>query len=115
MQTTVNMGLIKWNESLDLYDHTQLAGNFQLVDEHDHTAGKGKRLKGSSLENEAIDTAQLKDKSVTNAKRAGGITADKLAPGILGSLGDFKWWWRPNGATPLPGSGWVICAGQTLL
>ena len=112
--TTPNMGLIKWTEGTDPYDHTQLSANFQRIDEHDHTSTKGVRLKGSSLENEAIDTAQLKDASVTNAKLAGGITADKLGPGIVNSLGDFKWWWRPNELTPLPGSGWVVAAGQTL-
>lgn len=112
--TTPNMGLIKWTEGSDPYDHTQLAANFQRIDEHDHTATKGVRLKGASLENEAIDTAQLKDASVTNAKLAGSITADKLGPGIVNSLGDFKWWWRPNELTPLPASGWVIVAGQTL-
>lgn len=112
--TTPKMGLIKWTEGTDPYDHSQLATNFQKIDEHDHTSTKGTRLKGASLENEAIDTAQLKDASVTNAKLAGGITADKLAPGIVDFLGDLKWWWRPNGSTPLPGSGWVLAAGQTL-
>lgn len=112
--TTPNMGLIKWTEGNDPYDHTQLSANFQRIDEHDHTTNKGVRLKGSSLESEAIDTSQLKNSSVTNAKLAGNITGDKLAPGVVSSLGDFKWWWRPNELTPLPGSGWVIVAGQTL-
>lgn len=112
--TTANMGLVKWTELSDPYDHTQLSGNFQKIDEHDHTVGKGKRLSGAALESEAINTAQLKDKSVTNAKLAGGISADKLAPGTIDSLGDFKWWWRPNSSTPLPGNGWVVAAGQTL-
>lgn len=112
--TTSNMGLVKWTELMDPYDHTQLAGNFQRIDEHDHTTGKGKRLSGAALENEAIDTAQLKDKSVTNAKLAGGISGDKLAGGVVATIGDTKLWWRPNSLTPLPGSGWVIMAGQSL-
>lgn len=112
---TLNMSLIKWNEGTDPYDHTQLSGNFQIIDEHDHTAGRGVRLKGASLENEAINTAQLKNASVTNAKLAGGITADKLASGIINSLGDLKFWWRSNPATAIPSGGWVIAAGQTLL
>lgn len=112
--TTPNMGLVKWTEGSDPYDHAQLAANFQRIDEHDHTTNKGVRLKGASLENEAINTPQLKDASVTNAKLAGGITGDKLAPGVVDSLGNFKWWWRPNELTPLPGNGWVIASGQTL-
>jgi hypothetical protein len=112
--TTVNMGLIKWTEGSDPYDHTQLATNFQKIDEHDHTSGKGARLKGSSLEAEAIGTAQLANASVTNAKLAGGITADKLTPEIVNNLGDLKWWWRPNESTPLPSDGWQIAGGQSL-
>lgn len=111
---TVNMGLTKWNEQDDPYDHVQLAGNFQILDEHDHTTGKGKRLSGASLEAEAVNTAQLADLSVTNAKLAGNISADKLGAGIVNSLGDLKWWWRPNVSTSIPGSGWVVAAGQTL-
>lgn len=112
--TTPNMGLIKWTAGTDPYDHSQLASNFQRVDEHDHTSGKGVRLKGASLENEAVDTTQLKDKSVTNSKLAGGITADKLASGVVDDLGDFKMWWRPNSSTPIPSGGWVVAAGQSL-
>lgn len=112
--TTTNMGLVKWSELTDPYDHTQLSGNFQKIDEHDHTSGKGKRLSGASLESEAINTPQLKDASVTNAKLAGGITADKLGAGVVATLGDTKMWYRPNGSTPIPGGGWVIMAGQTL-
>lgn len=112
--TTPNMSLIKWTEGNDPYDHSQLASNFQKVDEHDHTIGKGHRLTGAALEDESLETAQYKNLSVTNAKLAGGITAEKLAPGVLSMLGQFMWWWRPNGLTPLPASGWMICAGQTI-
>lgn len=112
--TTPKMGLIKWSEGSDPYDHTQLATNFQKIDEHDHTTGKGTRLVGASLEAEAIDTEQLADSSVTNAKLAGGITADKLSSEVVNSLGDLKWWWRPSEATAIPGGGWVIAKGQTL-
>lgn len=113
--TTTNMGLVKWSELTDPYDHTQLSGNFQKIDEHDHTTGKGARLSGASLTGESIGTIQLANGSVTNIKLAGGITTDKLAPGVLGYVGQFMWWWRPNGSTPLPEGTWVICAGQTLI
>lgn len=113
--TTPNMSLVKWTEGSDPYDHVQLAGNFQKIDEHDHTTGKGVRLVGGSLVNEAIGTAQIANASVTNAKLAGGITSDKLAAGITGAPGDFKWWWRPNASVALPDAiRWQICAGQTL-
>jgi hypothetical protein len=112
--TTTNMGLVKWSELTDPYDHSQLSGNFQRIDEHDHTSGKGARLKGSSLEDESIGTLQIANLSVTDAKLAGGITTDKLAPGVVATIGDFKWWWRPNTSTALPEGAWIICAGQTL-
>lgn len=112
--TTANMGLIKWTEGTDPYDHAQLASNFQRIDEHDHTQGKGARLKSASLENEAIGTAQLANLSVTDAKLAGGITSDKLAAGVVGYLGELMWFWRPNSATPIPTGDFVIAAGQTL-
>lgn len=111
---TPNMSLIKWNEGGDPYDHTQLSANFQKIDEHNHTVEKGARLPGSALENEAINTAQIKDAAVTNAKLSGGIGLDKIETGVVASLGDFKLWWRPNLSTEVPGSGWIIAAGQSL-
>lgn len=113
--TTPNMSLIKWTEGSDPYDHTQLAGNFQRIDEHDHTSGKGVRLSGSSLVNESIGTAQLANGSVTDIKIASAtITADKLASGVLNTLGQILWWWRPSSATAIPSGGWLLCAGQTI-
>lgn len=116
MAVTPNMGLVKWSELSDPYDHTQLSGNFQKIDEHDHTATHGVQIPTGGIKDLALTTAKYEDKSVTNAKLADGvITADKMASGVVSSLGDIKLWWRPNEATSLPEGGWAIAEGQSLI
>lgn len=39
--TTSKMGLTSWNLADDDYDYQQLANNWQIVDFHDHTPGRG--------------------------------------------------------------------------
>jgi hypothetical protein len=40
-RTTTKMGLTTWDTLDDDYDFQQLANNWQLVDFHDHTPGRG--------------------------------------------------------------------------
>lgn len=115
MAVTPNMGLIKWSALADPYDHTQLAGNFQKIDEHDHTSGKGIQIPTAGIADNAITTAKVLDAAITNEKLAGNISASKLGAGVTASLGDLKFWWRPNGSTSVPTGGWVIAAGQSLI
>ena len=85
-----NMGLVKWDSINDYFSHEQLAANFQSLDEHNHTAGKGKQIPagglaensvepknlsssvytqiGENLGNESILTANLKNAAVTSRK-----------------------------------------------
>jgi hypothetical protein len=74
MFTTNYMGLVAWDQGSDPYDHSQLANNFQALDGHDHTVGKGRQ----------IPSAGLQDGSITSAKIAGNaITPDKIPDGSL--------------------------------
>jgi hypothetical protein len=115
MSITANMGLVKWTDLDDPYDHTQLAGNFNTIDLHDHTEGKGLQIPSDGIEDEAILTALLADASVTNAKLADhSVSASKIEAGVVASLGDVKFWWRPNASTAIP-TGWVIADGRSVL
>ncbi len=116
MAVTPNMGLVKWADLKDPYDHTQLAGNFDAIDKHDHTTGKGLQIPTAGIKDLAITTPKLADASVTTIKLAdGSITSVKIATGVVASLGDMKLWWRPNGLTAVPTGGWVIASGQSLI
>lgn len=69
---TSNMGLVKWDSSSDLFSHVQLAANFQSIDDHDHTTGKGLRIPAGGLASLSVATGTLQDGSVTGAKLADG-------------------------------------------
>lgn len=115
MATTVNMGLVKWTNLDDSYDHTELAGNFQAIDEHDHTTGKGVQIPTEGIADEAILTAKIADAAVTGSKLMDHtIAAVKLEKGVGVDLGDLKWWWRPNELLSLPPGGWEIADGRSL-
>lgn len=82
-----NMGLVIWNSATDVWNHEQLANNFRMVGEHDHSGGRGKRVPtdgiedgaitpaklspdASAIDDDSIDTKHLKDGAVTNPKLA---------------------------------------------
>lgn len=115
MATTLpNMGLVKWDLTGDPYSHTQLAANFQAIDDHDHTSGKGKLIVTNSITNLAVTSAKLADGSVTTAKLAdGSVTAAKLANDAKYPIGIVVPWWRPDASVPVP-TGWIVPIGQTL-
>jgi hypothetical protein len=48
-RTTTKMGLTTWNLEDDDYDSQQLANNWQLVDFHDHTIGRGVPIPAGGL------------------------------------------------------------------
>lgn len=84
------MGLVKWDAINDYFSHEQLAANFQVLDSHDHTPGKGEQIPYGGLallavgpENiqpETFNAESLANESITGAKVANGaITDAKLA------------------------------------
>jgi hypothetical protein len=74
MITTPSMGLKRWDQPNDIFSYTELSDNFNLLDLHDHTAGKGVQ----------IPTNGLANLSVTNPKlAAGAVDSSKLAAGAV--------------------------------
>lgn len=68
MITTTNMSLTSWNLTSDYFNHTALASNWDKVDLHDHTTGKGAQIPVGGLANGAVNSAALASSAVTSAK-----------------------------------------------
>lgn len=78
MRTTTKMGLASWDQPGDPYDYQQLAGNWQIVDFHDHSPGRGVQ----------IGTAGLQPGSVTsNVLAAGAVGPSQLSSAVVQDLG----------------------------
>lgn len=79
-----NMGLVKWDQINDPFSHDQLAANFQAVDDHDHTPGRGKQVPAGGLAPLSVSAANLQDSTFTTEKIAdGAVTSDKIANGTI--------------------------------
>lgn len=87
---TPNMGLTTWPAGSDLFDHTELATNFDDIDEHDHSTGKGLQ----------VPTGGLQD---------GAVTAIKLAAAVI-PVGVI--WLTATAAAP---TGWLLVNGASYL
>jgi hypothetical protein len=127
MRTSVNMSLKIWDDLDDPYDHNELAANWQAVDEHNHTPGRGVQIPTAGIEDNAITNAKVAPDAITTAEILNyTILAEDLADGIIGinhfsnavfetlaPLGMVVPWFRPTTSVPLP-PGWVIANGQTV-
>lgn len=112
--TTPNMGLVSWDQASDPYDHNQLAANFNTIDSHDHTIGKGPRITTAAIQDAAVTNGKLANLAVTTSKIANdAVTAPKLDREYVHPVGSIMPWWRPSESTAIP-EGWVIATGQTL-
>jgi hypothetical protein len=79
MQTTPNMSLIKWDQVGDYFSHAELASNWQLVDDHDHSPGKGKKIPFGGLGSGSVSSTELRADAVLTANIADGqVTKAKL-------------------------------------
>lgn len=77
--TTTNMTLTSWTSSSDLFSNTQLDGNWQKIDAHDHSSGKGVKISASGLNTSAVTATQLASNAVTTVKILdANVTAAKL-------------------------------------
>jgi hypothetical protein len=103
MITTPSMGLKRWDQPNDVFSYTELSDNFNLLDAHDHSSGKGVQVPTGGIANlavtgpkvaadaidaskiaaNAVGTTEIVDGSVTGGKlAAGSVTNANLAGGI---------------------------------
>jgi hypothetical protein len=86
MRSGVNIALAIWDEGDDAYDHTELAANWDAIDAHDHSAGKGKQITSAGLASDSVGNSQLAPNSVTTTEIADHtIQSVDIAPGAIGS------------------------------
>ena len=113
--TLPNMGLVKWDLTSDPYSHSQLAANFQALDDHDHPAGKGKQIPTGGIADGAITSAKIADGTIATVDLAdASVTLAKLSSDARIPLGIVVPWWRPAVSVAVP-AGWVVPTGQTLI
>lgn len=127
MRSGINLSLIIWDEGDDPYDHTELASNWDAVDNHDHSTGKGKRIATGGLDDNAVTNDKLAPNSVTTVEILNGtILAEDIAPGAIGleqinpaiferitPLGVVVPWFRPSLSIGVP-AGWALADGSTI-
>jgi hypothetical protein len=142
MYSTPNMGLTAWDLETDPYDHSELAGNFNAIDQHDHSPGKGRRVPRTGIADSAIDGTKLAinavnpdihipDLSIHQPKLSkNSVGTDQIIDGAVGSaeIADSSIQYRhlsfniiPIGtinmwyrpnANVQPPTGWEICDGR---
>lgn len=78
MLTTAKMGLTSWNQEIDPYNPAQLAANWQTLDFHDHSPGRGTPVAAGGLAPGAV---------LSNSIAAGVIGLQHLSPTVLQDLG----------------------------
>lgn len=82
--TSPNMLLTVWNLVTDLFDHTALANNFDAVDAHDHSSGKGVQITTAGIANAAVTGAKIASNTITSTNLASGsITSGSIAAGSI--------------------------------
>lgn len=62
-----NMGLVKWDSLNDAFSHEQLAANFQALDAHDHTPGKGVPIPYGGLAEQSVGPENLRQELTHNS------------------------------------------------
>lgn len=142
MLTTSNLGLTVWNLTSDSFNYSQLQTNWNLIDAHDHSQGKGLQVGTagivpgsitqtlmaansvgapqinnnsvgtSALQNGAVGTAQIATAAVTTNNIFPGSIKDITLDATLIPLGTITQWWRPTGSTLTPGGFWEIMDGR---
>jgi hypothetical protein len=80
MAITPKMGLTSWPNLDDLFSHVELASNFDKLDAHDHTPGKGAPLTAASIPDGSISAAKLMPGAVTSAKLAADVGSSLKPP-----------------------------------
>lgn len=105
---TPNMSLRAWDLGGDHYSHDDLTANWNRIDAHDHSSGKGAALSGDSFPDNSISGVKLADGTIDLSKLT------DLAYAILSPVGITLPWFRPSAGISPP-TGWAVPVGQTLL
>lgn len=77
-RTTTKMGLTSWNQGEDNYSYEQLANNWQLIDFHDHSPGRGVPVAPGGLAPGAVLSQNI---------AANVVGVQHLSSGLLKDLG----------------------------
>lgn len=122
---TTYMSLTAWTATSDPYSHTQLANNFQAIDGHDHTSGKGKQIPTGGLVDHSVTTIKLAEPAVNTTNLYDhSVTLSKLDVTLLGALipmGLVFGYWRPSGSVAVcwgnraSGHLFELCDGRTIV
>jgi hypothetical protein len=93
-RNTPNIILRVWDTLMDSFNHVELASNWDKIDAHDHSAGKGVKIPTDGLFDsavtnlkiapQAVSTSKLEDRSVTTGKIAlQGVEDSNLKDGAV--------------------------------
>lgn len=85
--STPQMGLYTWNKPLDPYDYVQLTLNWNKVDYHDHTPGRGTQIPAGGIAPGAIGPLELN--FVTSQIGAWVSLVSDLASSVIAAAGYY--------------------------
>jgi hypothetical protein len=86
MRTTAKMGLTSWDQPTDPYNYAQLAQNWQILDYHDHTPGKGSPIAAGGLAPGAVLSNSLAA-NIVGVQHLSTALAQDLGLNVPGSVG----------------------------
>ena len=89
---TAKMGLNDWNSLPDPYNYKQLDENWQIIDFHDHTPGRGVQIPMGGLAPGSVGAVQIVPGSITRpllVPGAGFLTWRSGASSLTASSGDW--------------------------
>lgn len=137
-----NMLLTVWDSDSDDFNLIDLENNWDDIDIHDHSSGKGVQISTAGIAPNAITTGLIAAGAVQNANlapnsvatsniqaaaitnallAAGSVTGSVIAAGAITAsmldstlipLGQVALWWRPSGSSATPGGFWEIMDGR---
>ncbi len=84
--TTTNMLLTTWPNLGDFFNHTDLSNNFNAIDAHDHSTGKGVSIPAAGLASNAVTTSKINDGAVTASKLAANSVTQAKLDSAFGAL-----------------------------
>lgn len=72
---TQKMGLATWDQPLDRYDYLQLANNWQIIDFHDHSPGRGVQISGTGIVPGSIQASNIATGAIGPTQLSAGVVS----------------------------------------